>query len=55
MSTEHIYFVKEIVNQLCSQLKDEAVGIIDAIAPPEAVIGSPFAAEDGDVYSKYLQ
>ena len=38
--------------QLCFELKDEAVGIVDALAPPDEIIGSPFAASDGDIYNK---
>jgi acyl-CoA oxidase len=43
--------VRELIIELCFKLKNEAVGIIDSLAPPEQIIGSPFAAEDGDIYT----
>jgi len=33
---------------------DEVVGIIDAIAPPDEVLGSPIGCYDGDIYNKFL-
>lgn len=46
--------IKEIILDLVKELKNEAVGIIDAIAPPEEIIGSPLAAANGDIYNKFL-
>jgi len=35
-------------------LKEEAVGLIDVVAPPDFALGSPFGASDGDIYNRYL-
>jgi len=35
-------------------LSNEAAGLIDVLAPPDVVVGSPFGASDGDIYRKYL-
>lgn len=40
--------------ELCAILKEESVGIIDALAPPDEVLGSVFGSSDGDIYNKYL-
>ena len=36
------------------KLSNEAAGLIDVLAPPDVVVGSPFGASDGDIYRKYL-
>eukprot|EP01017_Pseudomicrothorax_dubius_P045784 TRINITY_DN7972_c0_g1_i4.p1 TRINITY_DN7972_c0_g1~~TRINITY_DN7972_c0_g1_i4.p1 ORF type:complete len:683 (+),score=120.83 TRINITY_DN7972_c0_g1_i4:109-2157(+) len=41
-------------NELCAELKNEAVGLINAIADPEELIGSPLATTTGDMYQKFL-
>jgi hypothetical protein len=35
-------------------MKDDFIGIIDVIAPPDEVLGSPFGSYDGDIYNKYI-
>lgn len=44
-------FLNEFV---CRILKDQAIGFLDAVAPPDEIIGSPLGAADGDIYKKYL-
>ena len=39
---------------LSNQLKDEAIGILDALAPPDEILGSIFGSSDGDIYNKYI-
>jgi acyl-CoA oxidase len=31
------------------------IGIIDALAPPDEVLGAPFGRSDGDIYNSYLK
>lgn len=59
---EHNYFtgeqirkMKERITALCGELKDEAVGVIDAVSDPDRIIGSPLGAYDGDMYNKLIQ
>ncbi|KAK0146543.1 Peroxisomal acyl-coenzyme A oxidase 3 [Merluccius polli] len=35
---------------LCSQLKDEAVALVDVIAPPDFILNSPIGKADGNLY-----
>lgn len=46
--------VKRLLMKLSNQLKDEAIGIIDALAPPDEILGSIFGSSDGDIYNKFL-
>lgn len=41
---------KEGILQLCSEIKDDAVSLIDAIAPPDFVLNSVLGFSDGQVY-----
>lgn len=59
--TEHNYFsgeqiraMRARIQDLLDELKDETMGIIDAVADPEELIGSPFACKDGDMYKRFL-
>ncbi|CAD8063787.1 unnamed protein product [Paramecium primaurelia] len=47
--------VKRLLMKLSNQLKDEAIGIIDALAPPDEILGSIFGSSDGDIYNKFIQ
>jgi acyl-CoA oxidase len=42
------------MKELVASLKNEVIGITDALAPPDEVLASPMGAYDGDVYNKYL-
>lgn len=46
--------VRQLMKELCAELKKEVIGITDALAPPDEVLASPFGAYDGNVYEKYL-
>jgi len=48
-STQAQLLRKEIIN-LCSILKDQAVSLVDAVAPPDWVLYSPIGRSDGQVY-----
>ncbi|CAD8175316.1 unnamed protein product [Paramecium octaurelia] len=47
--------VKRLLMKLSNQFKDEAIGIIDALVPPDEVLGSIFGSQDGDIYNKFMQ
>ncbi|GLH03761.1 Probable peroxisomal acyl-coenzyme A oxidase 1 [Gryllus bimaculatus] len=42
--------VKDGVLYLCSALKDEAIGVVDALAPPDYILNSVLGTADGKVY-----
>jgi acyl-CoA oxidase len=51
MLPHHIKLIRDNITSYCYKLKDEAVALIDVIAPPDWVIGSPLGQSDGKVYS----
>ncbi|GFU44869.1 peroxisomal acyl-coenzyme A oxidase 3 [Nephila pilipes] len=42
--------IKENIVQLCSDLKDEAVSLVDAFAPPDFILNSALGKSDGKLY-----
>ncbi|XP_068132884.1 peroxisomal acyl-coenzyme A oxidase 3-like [Hyperolius riggenbachi] len=42
--------IQDAILELCTQLKDEAVSLVDAIAPPDFILNSPIAKADGELY-----
>ena len=41
--------IKEAILQLCGALKDDAVALVDAIAPTDFILNSPIGKSDGQV------
>ena len=54
INNEQYEWVKELIIERNFELKNEVVGIIDAIAPPDSVHGSPLGSFDGDLYNRFL-
>ncbi|XP_049638511.1 peroxisomal acyl-coenzyme A oxidase 3 isoform X6 [Suncus etruscus] len=42
--------IEHCILDLCTQLKDDAVALVDAIAPPDFILASPIARADGELY-----
>ncbi|XP_075050483.1 peroxisomal acyl-coenzyme A oxidase 3 isoform X2 [Mixophyes fleayi] len=40
--------IQDAVLQLCAELKDDAVSLVDAIAPPDFILNAPIARADGE-------
>ncbi|KAJ8416463.1 hypothetical protein AAFF_G00357510 [Aldrovandia affinis] len=47
---EPVDFVQTAIVRLCLQLKDEAVSLMDAVAPPDFILNSPIGKADGQLY-----
>lgn len=41
---------REAILKLCLELKDEAVSLVDTLAPPDFILDSPLGFSDGNVY-----
>lgn len=41
--------IQDSVLKLCSELKDDAIALIDVIAPPDFILKSVLGASDGQV------
>lgn len=47
-------YIREEMRKLCDELKHETIGVVDAIAPPDELLGAPIGASDGDIYNKFV-
>ena len=55
VSTVQGHAIKAYIVTLCEELAESSVRIIDAIALPDKVIGSPLGMADGQVYRHFMQ
>eukprot|EP00057_Strongylocentrotus_purpuratus_P031918 XP_786081.3 PREDICTED: peroxisomal acyl-coenzyme A oxidase 3 [Strongylocentrotus purpuratus] len=44
--------IRDSILELCRELKDEAVALVDVLAPPDFILNSPIGASDGQVYKR---
>jgi hypothetical protein len=46
--------VRDYEVELCNELADSAVRMMDAVTVPEALLDSPFASREGNMYQEYI-
>ncbi|XP_062850284.1 peroxisomal acyl-coenzyme A oxidase 3 [Trichomycterus rosablanca] len=47
---EAAQFIQNAILTLCEQLRDDAVALVDVIAPPDFILNSPIGKADGELY-----
>lgn len=54
-----VLLIRECLLELCGELRHDAMGLVDAMAPPDYVLNSPIGLSTGDayknVYSMFIQ
>ncbi|KAJ1917163.1 fatty-acyl coenzyme A oxidase [Mycoemilia scoparia] len=53
-NNEQIYTIKRHVSELCADLRNDAVSIVDSFNYSDYVINSPLGCFDGNIYVKYF-
>ena len=49
-SDKPVTLIRETILELCSQMKNDAIGLVDAMAPPDYVLNSALGDSAGNAY-----
>lgn len=52
---ENLFDMKELIMELCFELKDRVISIVDSVCIPDKLLNSPIAMRDQDMYSAFIQ
>jgi acyl-CoA oxidase len=50
INEQPVALIRESIIELCSEMKNDAIALIDAIAPPDFVLNSSLGSSTGDAY-----
>ena len=51
-SDKPVTLIRETILELCSQMKNDAIALVDALAPPDYVLNSSLGDSSGNAYKK---
>lgn len=51
-SDRPVFLIRETIIKLCSEMKNEAIGLCDAMSPPDFVLNSALGDSTGEAYKK---
>lgn len=54
ISSEAPFIIREEILSLCNDLKNELIGILDVISPPDFILNSAFGLSDGKMIENYF-
>ena len=54
MTSDQFYMIRERIVDLCDELGEASIKIIDAIANPDFFLRSALGVENGQIYARYM-
>ena len=42
-------YIRDSIVELCNELKDDAIALVDVVAPPDFILSSPIGSSNGEV------
>ena len=52
---ENLNDIKDLILELCTEIKDKVVSIVDSICVPEQVLNSPIGMKSEEIYTAFLR
>lgn len=54
-SKENLNDIKDLIMELCLEIKDKCISIIDAVCVPDEILNSPIGMKNKEIYSTFLE
>jgi len=51
---ENLEDIKDLIMELCSELKDRVISVVDSVCVPDKLLNSPIGSRDQDIYAAFL-